>query len=136
MADYSPTATDVVFAGTGYGTGISGEVIAAGEIVYKKASDGKLYLADSDAAGAAGVLGMAINSATKIGQPVSYVSSGEVTVGAVFASAGLVIALSDTAGDMCDVADVITDDVLVLLGWSTATTKVQLNIINTEITIA
>jgi hypothetical protein len=136
MADYAITAANVQYGSTATGTLVAGEALAAGDIIYRKASDGKAYKADANAAGADAALGMCVNSAAA-GQPVSYVTSGEVEVGAaVFTGAGKPVILSGTAGKMADVGDAVAGWKLVLLGWSTGTSKLKLNIVQTGITLA
>lgn len=121
MADISITASAVV-AGNGSQkkTGIAGAAIAAGDIVYLDATTtGKWQLADSDAAaaearGQTANLGVALNSAAA-NQPVSVLTGGPVTVGAVL-TAGTAYYLSDTPGKLCPVADITGGDYFTLIG--------------------
>jgi hypothetical protein len=137
MADYTITASNVVTSLTGRSSGIAGEAIAAGQLLYIKAADSKLYLAQADGATAAEavVVGMALNSAAA-GQPVFYQSSGAITVGAVFAAAGQVLILAQTAGKCCDAADITTGDYLTIVGYSSSTVAAVLDITATGLEIA
>ncbi|MEW6249197.1 MAG: hypothetical protein AB1716_00995 [Planctomycetota bacterium] len=135
MADYVITSSNVQYSGTTV-NGIAGEAIAAGDVVYKKAADQKIYKADANAAGAAPALGIAVNSAA-VGQPVSYTAGGEVTLGAgVFTAAGQLVALSANAGKLCPVADLASGHRVQLLGWSTDTDKMKVNPVDTGVTLA
>lgn len=137
MADYTITAGNVITALTGKKSGTAGEAIAAGQLLYVKAADGLLYLAQSDgtAAAEAVVVGMALNSAAT-GQPVFYQASGAITVGAVFAAAGKVLILSEEAGKLCDAADATTGDYLTIVGYSTSTVAMVLDITATGLELA
>jgi hypothetical protein len=129
MADYTVTASAVLnHNGTEVVRAIAGEAIAAGQLVYILAADSKAYLADANVSAAvAACVGMAVNSAA-IGQPVGYVKTGEVTVGAIFSAAGKPVYLSDTAGKAGDITDATTGEFFTFIGWSTATNKLQLAI--------
>lgn len=137
MADYTITAGNVITALTGKKSGTAGEAISAGQLLYVKAADGLLYLAQSDgtAAAEAVVVGMALNTAAT-GQPVFYQASGAITVGAVFAAAGKVLILSETAGKSCDAADATTGDYLTIVGYSTSTVAMVLDITATGLELA
>ena len=134
MAAYTFTASAVLQSGAPQ-IGIAGAAIAAGEFLYQH-SDTKLYKAESnDTAAKARVVGIAVNSAA-IGQPVGYVTSGEITVdAAMFASVALPLILSPTAGKCEDVGDIAAEDWLTFLGWSTATNKFMLRIIATNVQV-
>jgi hypothetical protein len=135
VANYTITPANVAYAGAGYSSGICGESLAAGEILALKASDGRYYKADANNAELHTPVGLALNGTAAAGQPVAILGSGEVTVGAIFAAAGKVLALSSTPGQLCDVADPTTGDRLVLMGWSTAVNKLRLSIADTGITL-
>lgn len=137
MAIYTITASNVTTALSGKKSGTAGEAISAGQLLYLKASDGLLYLAQSDGATSAeaAVVGMALNSAAT-NQPVFYQASGAITVGAVFAAAGKVLILSQTAGKACDAADATTGDYLTIVGYSTSTVAMVLDITATGLELA
>ena len=74
------------------------------------------------------VAGIAVNSAFA-GQPVAYAASGEVTVdAATFGGEGSLIMLSPTPGRCMDAADAATTEYLTVIGWSTATNRLKLNL--------
>lgn len=130
MADLTITAGSVV-AGGGAKTveGIAGATITAGQVVYREASSGTLKLADCDSATAEVrlPLGIALNGAST-GQPVEVQTSGKITIGATVA-ASVPYFLSPTAGGICPLADVLTGDYGVFLGWGDSTTQIDINII-------
>lgn len=132
MAVYTFTASNVLQSGA-LQFGTAGEALVAGEFLYQH-TDAKLYKAESDDAETkARVVGMAVNSAAA-GQPVGYVTSGEITVDAAkFAAAALPLILSPTAGKCEDVGDIAAGEWLTFLGWSTATNKFMLRITPTNL---
>lgn len=129
MAQYTFTAANVSVPNSTPQRGIAGEALAIGSLLYLKASDSKLYLADNNVTAAeAACVGIAVTGA-EAGQPVGYVQSGEVTVqGAAFAAAGKPLYLSTIAGKCGDIADAATGHFFTLIGWTTAVNKFRLNI--------
>jgi len=123
MTDLSITAANVL-PGTGAETenGNLGVAVTAGQVLYKKSTDGLWYLADNNA-GTAEVrtaVGIALNGGG-IGQPVRVLRSGPCTIGATL-TAGVAYYLSDTAGGICPVADLSTGEYPCLVGIATSTT--------------
>ena len=56
-------------------------------------------------------------------------ATGEVTVDAIaFAGAGLLLALSPTAGKCMDAADLLAGQYLTIVGWSTAADKLKVDL--------
>lgn len=131
MATYTITASAVVPPATISGGGLAGEALAAGDVLYLLATDGKLYLADSnDTAAKAAAIGVAVNTAAA-GQPVSYATGGEITVDAglfTIPGVGGILVLSPTAGKAMDVANLLAADYVTILGWVTAANKFMLAI--------
>src|SRR5262245_34660514 len=83
MADLTITTTNVV-AGANASTkqGIAGEALTAGQAIYQKAADLKLYKAKcSGTPEEATVKGIALNGAA-VGQSVLYQSAGNMNIGA------------------------------------------------------
>lgn len=131
MADYTITPSAVLTTATLSG-GTAGEAIDAGEAVYLKSSDGKLYLGQADGTEAeATVKGIAVNSAEAAGQPVSYLPSGELTVDAATFTVGALVFLSETAGKLCPESDLTSDSYKSLIGYATAANKLQVSLLNT-----
>ena len=106
MANITITAANVIApSGSSYVTGkLTGESISAGDWVYLKASDGKVWKAYNFTVEQAEVIGMAANTAAT-GQPVTVISkSSACAIGSVV-TAGNLYFLSATAGKMYEVAD-------------------------------
>ncbi len=133
MATYTFTSGSVLQSGATQGA-LAGEAINAGEFVYLDPADGKARKSECDATvDKAKVAGIAVNSAVA-GQPISYVASGEVTVDATaFASTGLVLVLSPTAGKCMDVGDIVDTQYLTVIGWSTAANKLKIDLAHSGI---
>lgn len=106
MATITITAANVLpNSGSSYITGkVTGESISAGDWVYLKASDGKIWKARNFSVDEAEVVGMAANTAAT-GQLITVISkSSACAIGSVV-SAGDLYFLSDTAGKMYQVGD-------------------------------
>lgn len=116
MADLIITAASVVAgADAKIKTGTAGEAITAGQVVYLAAATKLLMKAiNSDVAALAAVVGVALNSAA-INQPVTYAYAGNVTMGATVAI-GTSYLLSDTAGGIGPVADLLTSQFVTHIG--------------------
>lgn len=136
MADYSVTPGNVVPTAALKTTLIAGEAIDAGELIYKKASDSKAYLAQIDGTEEeADAIGIAVVSAGT-GQPVVYQTSGPLAMGSVFTAAGAVVMASRTAGKLAPIADLSTSDFLTLVGWSTSATTLNISLQKTGVETA
>jgi predicted transcriptional regulator len=122
MADLTITAANVTpgsDASISYGT--AGEAITAGQGVYVKSSDGKLYKAQCDGTTEeATVAGMAINNAAA-GQPVGFVTAGTVVTGATTAKTTTYM-VSAAAGAICPQADLVSTNKISRVGYATDTT--------------
>jgi hypothetical protein len=127
MADLSITAANcvpVAPALIGYGT--AGATITAGQAIYLEASSNTWKLADNNSATAEAraATAIALNGAAS-GQPLGYLSSGSVTLGATM-TAGVVYYLSATAGGICPVADLTSGQYPCAVGIATSTTVLKL----------
>jgi predicted transcriptional regulator len=122
MADLTITATSVVPAsGATTSVGTAGEALTAGQAVYLKAADGRLWKAQCDSTDAeATVVGITLNGAAA-GQPVSYQSAGTLNIGGTTAKTTYYV-LSATAGGIAPQADLVSTNRIVHIGYSTATT--------------
>lgn len=131
MADITLTAANVSISGAQSAIGIAGETIAAGQPLYIKASDGRLWKAAATSAAAAAVVGISMSGGAA-GQPIPYTRQGVVTsqtdtYGAkgdailVATAAGLLHSL-DTDGPLAG------GEFMTLLGFTTGTTTLLLDI--------
>jgi hypothetical protein len=126
MADLSLTAANVIMSAAGKKSdGIAGEAITAGDVLYKDSADSnKLKLADANAAGKRGVVGIALNDAAT-GQTVSYcISDSALAIGATV-SIGYIAILSGTAGAIAPAADAAAGMEVVILGVGVSTTAIK-----------
>lgn len=135
MADVSITPANVAMLTGSAETGTAGETITQGEAVYRKDSDGRMWLADNDGAAALAVVkGVALNCASA-GQPLRFQKTGTLTIGGTVTQAGIYV-LSDTAGGIAPAADLDTTGMRVsIIGVAASATVLQLGINNTGITV-
>lgn len=91
----------------------AGATITAGKLVYKSATDNKLYLADGDSGTTAvrDVVGIAVNTAAT-GSDCTYVTEDPLLVIGATVVNGTIYVLSATAGGIAPAADLTT-------GWYT-----------------
>ncbi len=130
MSDLVITAANVQRVSGTVRAGAAGVALAAGQMVYKDAADGKLKLADSDAAAALReCVGMMLNSGAN-GHPVDIMDDGVVTLGAIL-TPGVIYVLSDTPGGIMPAADLETGDYVTIVGVAVSTTQLKLKIWNT-----
>lgn len=133
MAEYTLTEAEVL--GTPGPHLIAGEAIAAGDLLYRKSSDNRVYKAQSDGtAEEAVVIGIALSSAAAAGQPVVYQAGGEVTVQSdAFTVVGALLVLGGTPGVAQDAGDLSDGDYVTVIGYSTAANKMVLDIAATGV---
>lgn len=134
MADLIVTAASVV-KGTGASTatGIAGEAITAGQPLYIDATDnGELKLADAnDTAAKAAIAGIALHAAST-GQPITYQTSGEITIG-VTVAVGTLYVVSATAGGIAPIADLVSTNYVSVIGIAKTAAILTLGLNNTGI---
>ena len=133
MAAISITAANVIKStGAMVETGISGATITAGQLVYKKASDSKFYLADGDSVSVAAdaevdnVHGIALHGASA-SQPLTVQKSGNITIGGTVA-VGEVYALDCVAGGIIPESEIATTDYVTLVGIGVSATVIKMAI--------
>ena len=135
MADLTITAANVLAgAGSAKALGTAGEAITAGQSLYIKAADGLLYKAIDTSAAAAAAVGIALNNAGT-GQPISYLTSGPITIGATVAI-GSIYGVTDTAGGIADVVERLTGDYVTILGVATTAAIIQVDITRGGVAVA
>lgn len=128
MADLSITASAVI-PGTGANirNGTAGAAITAGMAIMKKDSDGLVYPADANDAALDECDGVAVNSAPGIGQPVSWVESGLLTINAVM-TAGVAYYVTLNGGGIGARAEVTTGAAVIYIGTALSTTSLNIKI--------
>jgi len=136
MADLSPTAANVLAASDAVTeVGTLGATVVPGDVMYKDSSDGLWKLADNDSATAAVKIpqGVALNGGGS-GQPVKVLKSGDLTLGVIL-TAGIAYYLSDTAGKICPVGDIVTGQTATLIGIARSTSVLRVNFTVSGVTI-
>lgn len=126
MADITVTAANVLKSTNAQtGSGIAGETITAGQCLYIKSTDSKLYKAQCDGtAEEAGIVGIALHGASA-GQPLVYQNFGKITIGGTVA-VGEVYGVSSAAGGIAAVGDCTTGLRRALIGYGTSVTEIEL----------
>lgn len=138
MADLAITAALVISATgatTEYGT--AGATITAGKAVYYDSTTSKWKLADADDATAAVRMstkgGIALNGASD-GQPLKVHRAGQITIGGTL-TPGLPYFLSPTPGGIGLIAEVLSGDYIVPLGFALSATVLDVHITYTGATV-
>lgn len=120
MADLTITANSVVNVSGTVLTGILGETVTAGQALYLKASDSRLWLAQADGTSAeATAVGIALNGGAA-GQYVAYVESGAITLGGTTTAKATTYVLSATAGGIAPTSDLATSSYHTRLGYASS----------------
>lgn len=106
MSDLTITAANVApGVGAVVQTGTSGGTITQGQSVYLDTGTNTIKLADAITSAATAVMqGVSLNSAVA-GQPISYIVSGNYTVGATLSTGAVYILSGANAGGLAPVAD-------------------------------
>ena len=138
MPDLTITPANVINTGKApTKTGIAGEALTAGQTVYVKSADGKIYKAQCDATPEeADCAGITLNGAS-LNQPVEYVDAGAIDLGATTTTAKTTTYMvSATAGGICPQADLIATQRIVQVGYATNTTgSFVVRRVNTGVTV-
>jgi hypothetical protein len=136
-ANLSITAAEVLPTSSTESTqGISGAVIAAGDVVWYDSSTTTWKLFDgNDTTANTGTPRIALTSALVAGQPITVATGQDMTIGATAAaSTGVIYVASTTAGKMCPAADLATGNRVTVIGVGKATAKLQLVLSNSGVT--
>ena len=111
----------------------AGEAITAGAALYLDASvsPSVLKLAQADAAATAKVAGFALNDAAT-GQPVTYSDDDpDYNPGGTVVVAGVYVLSANAAGKIAPFADLVSTNILSILGGATTAAELPININNT-----
>lgn len=120
MADLTITAASVINSTASVSAGTAGESVTAGQAVYLKASDSRLWKAQADGTAAeAEAVGIALHAAGA-GQPLTYASDGAINIGGTTSKATL-YCVSAAAGGVAPIADLTSGQYITELGYATAT---------------
>lgn len=119
MAVFTVNAAEVKPLGAPIEHGIAGEGITAGQAT-RKGSDGLVYLARGNNSEAlADGNGIAVNSASQPGQPISYCRTGDVqidTASVAEAAVGDLVVLGAAAGGLYPYGDLASTNYVTVLG--------------------
>ena len=102
---------------------IAGAVILAGQAVYRDSADQRVKLASTSAAANAAI-GIALNSAPTVGQPVRVAWEGTLT-GTATIVVGDAYFVSDTAGSVGQMSDIGTADFVTFVGIAATATSIK-----------
>ena len=128
MADITQTPANVdAGTGAGYANGTAGETIVAGDMLYIKAADGKLWKAINSAAASAVAVGIALDGGAA-GQPITYQTRGGIDVGGTVV-VGEIYCVSANAGKLAIEADVTTAKYVTIIGVGTASDNIKMGIL-------
>ena len=135
MADISVTASSVVPSATAtIARGTAGATITAGQPLYQDANN-KLQPAAQTSSTTAHMVGIAVDNASS-GQPVEYVSLGDVTFNAVL-SPGKMYVLGANAGGISLSADLDAAGANTrygnFVGVATSSTNLRVGIVNSDV---
>ena len=129
MTDIVITPASVVPAeSTIIENGWAGETITAGKAVYLEAATNRYKLADNNSVTAEVRLarGIALNGAS-LNQPLTIAKAGPVTIGGTM-TANVAYYLGDAPGGLCPVGDLAGGEYPCLVGMSTSTTVLDIDI--------
>jgi hypothetical protein len=132
MADIVVVAANVAPAASSITkNGIAGEAITAGDSLFI-ATDGQLELAEKDLTAAdAACVGVALNDAAGT-QPVQYVVSGDVNMGAIL-TVGQTYIVGAGPGGIAPEADAAVGNFTTVIGIATTTSNLKLGILQSGV---
>ena len=132
MANLTPVAAnitqhaDAIMSNEGL---TSGEALAAGDLVYLKASDGKLWKVEPALAATASIKGVSLTLVAAANLPVGLQIGGTLDIGDTVAVGETYVA-SGTPGLIAIEADIANPDVISILGVGKTTALIAMKIQN------
>lgn len=130
MTDLSITAANVAASTAAQrGRGTAGEAINAGQTVYRKASDQKIYLSDADDTAADECLGVALNTAEGANQPVEWAEQDPDFNPGATVTVGEIYVVSGTAGGIAPVGDLANPDRAIVVGVGKTASTMNLAVV-------
>ena len=137
MANLTQTAAEVGVRGSTCKLLVvqAGEAVTQGMPLYRLATDGKYYKAESgDTEAKALAIGVAMTPAAADEHACICTGGGNVDLGATL-TAGEVYAVSATAGSVCPTSDLVSTDYVTILGVAASTAAIALDINATAIQV-
>lgn len=135
MPDLTPEPTTTVKgSGATTSSGIAGETIAPGTVIYLKSSDNRYYATvRATSTETAAIAGMCLTYSSA-GQPCIIQTSGVIYVGAA-TIVGAPYVLGSAAGTVAEhSSNASTNAYMSLLGFSTTNANIAITIVNTGVT--
>lgn len=130
MADLAITAANVVRGANSVTTsGIAGQTITAGQVVYLSGTTNQYLLAQANASTTSSVSGIALNSASD-NQPLQVLTGGDYICGGTPVVGGTYNLGADNAGAIAPVADIGSGSYVTFLGIATSDTNIFVQILN------
>jgi hypothetical protein len=129
-ADLTVTAANVALVSGNSESGTAGATITAGQAVYLDSADSRLKLCDAGAATTDDLYGIALH-ASLAGQPLAVQRAGVINLGATLV-VGEVYMISETAGAICPVADIVAGDFVTMVGVALTAANLQLHKLTTS----
>ena len=128
MADLTITKANVIpGANATIKTGTAGGTVTTGQTIYEDTTDGNsLKACDADVLASAACKGIAVADALD-GQPLPYVSAGDLAFGAIL-TAGQIYVVSTTAGGIAPYADLASGDYVTILGVASSTSNLAISL--------
>lgn len=122
MADLSVTAASVLLSSGAQNQGVAGEALTAGQVVYVKTSDSKIYKAQANGAAELATAGGIALHAAAAGQPIAYAGNGAIiNIGATTAKNITYVVSAAAAGGVAPSTDLAGGNRISRLGYATAT---------------
>lgn len=134
MANIITVPDDVLLVSGQKQTTISNESLIQGDVVAVTESDANKSEGAQAVTGTKNLAKGIVLSAGEQGQHIVIALNGVVDLG-VSLDAGVVYALSATAKKIAPVSDLVTADILSILGWGNADGNLVLNIENTTVAV-
>ena len=114
-------------------TALAGETIAIGDLVYLDSATSTYMKADASAAASAEVAGIAVTGGA-LNEYILIQSNESLDIGATMVK-GTPYYLSATAGKICPHGDLVSTNVVTLIGHASSTSALDLSITKTGIVI-
>jgi len=132
MSDITITAANVAKATDSTTiTGTAGGTITAGQSVYLDTSDSRYKLSDANASGTGRCDGIALHGASS-GQPLTVLTSGNITIGGTVA-VGTIYCVSAGTGGICPIADLLSGEYIAKIGIGVTAAIISVKIHNSGV---
>jgi hypothetical protein len=117
-----------VISGNQYTDGLGGAIIVVGQAVYQNATDGYWYPAQSNTTAQTSgsvAVGIALNSAPGLGQPIRIFKSGKINPGNSSMTVGQTYVLSVNLGGIAPNTDLASGSYVTQIGVAISASQIQ-----------